>query len=147
MEADNLDFDTELCLTPGGGRRLSTVGPKRAEMSTASGAAAAVGHVQPKITILYGGRVCICDVTEIQARAIIYMAMKEMEERMKRSGRSSSVGGSLPSAVPQLLNPMLSMKRSLQRFLQKRKNRVSGSEPYNKLQRQQNLQIDSSSSS
>ncbi|KAJ4980959.1 hypothetical protein NE237_031796 [Protea cynaroides] len=35
-----------------------------------------------RITMFYDGRVCVCDVTELQARTIIWLARKEMDERM-----------------------------------------------------------------
>ncbi|KAH7654313.1 Tify domain-containing protein [Dioscorea alata] len=85
-----------------------------------------------QITIFYGGRMCTCDVTEIQARAIICMAKRNMEERMAQcnnnNNNNNNNGGdssSEPSQPPQLINPGLSMKRSLHHFLEKRKARIS----------------------
>ncbi|KAK1557322.1 hypothetical protein Q3G72_022533 [Acer saccharum] len=91
---------------------------------------------QKQLTIFYGGRVCVCDVTELQARAILMIASREMEEKMRSpSGGSPSPLPSIisspvsPSIESQMYSPVpptgLSMKRSLQRFLQKRKNRAS----------------------
>ncbi|KAJ7947318.1 Protein TIFY 5A [Quillaja saponaria] len=104
---------------------------------------------QQQLTIFYNGKMCVCDVTEIQARAILMVASREMEERVVRtpSGRGSGSGSPEPSS-PMLLQTLsphnqlyspttttstaspLSMKRSLQRFLQKRKNRIQETSPY-----------------
>ncbi|KAH0435908.1 hypothetical protein IEQ34_018255 [Dendrobium chrysotoxum] len=155
MASGNIDCDTELSLTPGGRSSSSRnqSGDGRPGMSV-SGAPATptAGELQQKISIFYGGQVCICDVTEIQARAIICMAKREMEEKMKSSGQSASAlrgSGPEPPAVPdkQVLNSRLSMKRSLQSFLQKRKTRACESSTPYPTQKQQNLQSDSSSSS
>ncbi|KAJ0081549.1 hypothetical protein Patl1_10044 [Pistacia atlantica] len=84
-----------------------------------------------QLTIFYNGRVCVCDVTEFQARHILSLASREMEERMKMLTGSEPVSPSLPSP---LYTPSstsgLSMKRSLQRFLQKRKHRALATSPY-----------------
>ncbi|KAL0909506.1 hypothetical protein M5K25_020380 [Dendrobium thyrsiflorum] len=155
MASGNIDCDTELSLTPGGRPSSSRnrSGDGRPEMSV-SGAPAttASGELQQKISVFYGGQVCICDVTEIQARAIIHMAKREMEEKMKSSGQSASAFcGSWPEPPPapdqQVLNSRLSMKRSLQSFLQKRKTRACESATPYPTQKQQNLHSDSSSSS
>ncbi|KAH7568562.1 hypothetical protein JRO89_XS06G0015400 [Xanthoceras sorbifolium] len=77
---------------------------------------------QKQLTIFYGGRVCVCDVTELQARAILMIASREMEEKM-RSPSSGSPSSASPPVSPiiesQLYSPVpptgLSMKRSLQR--------------------------------
>ncbi|KAI0495719.1 hypothetical protein KFK09_022022 [Dendrobium nobile] len=157
MASDNIDCDTELSLTPGGRSSSSRnqSGDGRPGMSVRGPPATpAAGELQQKISIFYGGQVCICDVTEIQARAIICMAKREMEEKMKRSGQSASaLGGSWPEpATPpapdrQVLNSRLSMKRSLQSFLQKRKTRACESSTPYPTQKEQNLHSDSSSSS
>ncbi|XP_060181714.1 protein TIFY 5A [Lycium barbarum] len=81
---------------------------------------------QPQqLTIFYNGKVVVSDATELQARAIIHLASREMEEKTKT-----------PSSVLEPPSPLLqsqtgiSMKRSLQRFLQKRKNRIQATSPY-----------------
>ncbi|PIN04062.1 hypothetical protein CDL12_23409 [Handroanthus impetiginosus] len=83
-----------------------------------------------KLTIFYNGKVAACDVTELQARAIISLAGRETEDQ-----KSSNSSGSEPSS-PAINSPIyspttvLSMKRSLQRFLQKRKTRAQAISPY-----------------
>ncbi|OAY74570.1 Protein TIFY 5A [Ananas comosus] len=88
-------------------------------------------QAETKITIFYDGQICVCDVTEIQARAIISMARKEMEEKENRNSSKSNcnqiqqyqqqsqlqqrkiLAPNLQNS--QLSNSGLSMKRSLQR--------------------------------
>ncbi|XP_027102384.1 protein TIFY 5A-like [Coffea arabica] len=88
---------------------------------------------EQQMTIFYNGKVAVCDVTELQARAIISFASREMEEKSRTLSSSSE-----PSS-PVLQSPIygpaagLSMKRSLQRFLQKRKNRIQAAFPYHHL--------------
>ncbi|GMI77763.1 jasmonate-zim-domain protein 8 [Hibiscus trionum] len=87
---------------------------------------------QQQLTIFYNGRVCVCHVTELQARTILMIANREMDERLR-----TPASGSEP-ASPALQSPIDSpstglptgMKRSLQRFLQKRKNRIQTTSPY-----------------
>ncbi|KAJ8484455.1 hypothetical protein OPV22_016940 [Ensete ventricosum] len=106
---------------------------------------------QQQMTIFYDGRVCVCNATEMQAKAIISMAKREMDddtmtEKKKQqqqqqpqqsveSSTSSLPRPPSPRAVPQMLNPGLSMKRSLQRFLQKRKARINDVSPYSQKQK------------
>ncbi|XP_023001485.1 protein TIFY 5A-like [Cucurbita maxima] len=87
---------------------------------------------QQQMTIFYNGRVCVADFTEDQARAIIMLATRHVEERsinrcrkLERSMSPEQCNGEGGSGSG------LSMKRSLQRFLQKRKNRVQSASPYN----------------
>ncbi|KAK4440177.1 protein TIFY 5A [Sesamum alatum] len=92
-----------------------------------------------QLTIFYNGRVANCDVTELQARSIISLASREMEDE-KRKILSLGRGSSEPcspdiSPIDQSCRKSssgsgLSMKRSLQSFLQKRKSRVQAISPY-----------------
>ncbi|XP_010478391.1 PREDICTED: protein TIFY 5A-like [Camelina sativa] len=96
-------------------------------------------QAQPKeesqrITIFYNGKMFVSsDVTHLQAKSIISMANRDMEEK------SSSINGSdFPNKSTQFHhnhyqlppNPKASMKRSLQNFLHKRKIRIQASSPY-----------------
>ncbi|WVY91066.1 hypothetical protein V8G54_036580 [Vigna mungo] len=65
--------------------------------------------------ILHNQRHCIFDTTELQARAIIWLASREMVKT--RSLRSE--------ALLVHISPHLSIKKSLQNFLQRRKKRKS----------------------
>ncbi|KAB2065306.1 hypothetical protein E1A91_A09G084600v1 [Gossypium mustelinum] len=89
---------------------------------------------QQQLTIFYNGRVCVCDITELQARAILMRANQETDERIKTpTGSEPDSPTSSSSTSPSRLcspNAGLSMKKSLQRFLQKRKNRIQATSPY-----------------
>ncbi|XP_075499875.1 protein TIFY 5A-like [Primulina tabacum] len=69
-----------------------------------------------QLSIFYNGRIATCDVTEIQARAIIMLARRELDQETTPGPTATTTG--------------LSMKRSLQRFLQKRKTRAQSTSPY-----------------
>ncbi|XP_072951364.1 protein TIFY 5A-like [Typha angustifolia] len=92
---------------------------------------------EKQITIFYNGQICVCDVTEIQARAIISMAKREVEDKENENNKHDFQQLQFPYKLqhrglnPELLNQQLSMKRSLQRFLQKRKTRIAAVSPYN----------------
>ncbi|KAL3360857.1 hypothetical protein AABB24_014013 [Solanum stoloniferum] len=75
-----------------------------------------------QLTIFYNGKFVVSDVTELQAKAIIYLASRGMKEKTNKMSEPS-----LPLLQPQT---GLFMKRSLQGFLQKRKNRVQATSPY-----------------
>ncbi|KAK4781372.1 hypothetical protein SAY86_015474 [Trapa natans] len=87
---------------------------------------------QQPLTIFYNGKVCFSNVTDLQARTILYHARREMELESARSPQGS---GPAPSSWQSYQayspNNTGSMKRSLQRFLQKRKNRTHSMSPYN----------------
>ncbi|XP_020679245.1 protein TIFY 5A-like [Dendrobium catenatum] len=91
-------------------------------------------HRRQQMTIFYDGRVCVSDVTELQAKAILEMAKKELRLDEKQGGgnRQEEINtAALPAPATQLMSPGQSMKRSLQRFLQKRKTRIAeSSSPY-----------------
>nr|XP_043622161.1 protein TIFY 5A [Erigeron canadensis] len=88
---------------------------------------------EQQLTIFYDGKVSVCDVTELQARTIIKLASDEIEEKWRRTPGSTTSSDQQysPLVSPALGNQTgLSMKRSLQRFLQKRKNRIQATSPY-----------------
>ncbi|XP_008787820.2 protein TIFY 5A [Phoenix dactylifera] len=139
--------EPELHLSLGGSQDCSSAESSRIGGSSAN---SEPNHQQrqQQITIFYNGRICVCDVTEFQARAIISMAKREMDDRMKKNqlhhqqqhqhqqnnhNKSSPPQPPVfsPQALPQTLDQGLSMKRSLQRFLQKRKMRINAASPYN----------------
>ncbi|CAA0832315.1 Protein TIFY 5A [Striga hermonthica] len=78
------------------------------------------------LTVFYNGEVASCDATELQARTIIFLASKEVEEK-SNSGLWYSPCPS-PGPISSICSP--SMKRSLQRFLEKRKARAQSMSPY-----------------
>ncbi|XP_059651067.1 protein TIFY 5A-like [Cornus florida] len=88
---------------------------------------------ESQMTIFFNGRVCVCDVTELQARTIIWLARKEMDQKKSKTAGLDTTN--IPSPQSQIYSPPgLSMKKSLQRFLQRRKDRIQGrSSPYNNL--------------
>ncbi|WCJ27418.1 jasmonate-zim-domain protein 7 [Euphorbia peplus] len=83
-----------------------------------------------QITIFYNGNVCVSDVTQLQAKAILMLARRE---RVVKSGpgSSSSSSSSSSSESPSCDPNGLSMKKSLQRFLHKRNHRIQSTFPYN----------------
>lgn len=73
----------------------------------------------------------------IQAKSILMLANKEMEERVRTPRSEPSSPTLLVSSHSHYHNHLytpagtsLSMKKSLQRFLQKRKNRIQEASPY-----------------
>ncbi|KAL3360859.1 hypothetical protein AABB24_014015 [Solanum stoloniferum] len=75
------------------------------------------------LTIFYNGKLVVSHVTDLQAKAIIYLASREIEEKTNKTSSPMSE----PSSP--LLQPQ-TVKKSLQRFLQKRKNRIETTSPY-----------------
>ncbi|KAK6781942.1 hypothetical protein RDI58_019738 [Solanum bulbocastanum] len=75
-----------------------------------------------QLIIFYNGKFVVSDATELQAKAIIYLASRGMKEKTNKMSEPSS-----PLLQPQT---GLFIKRSLQGFLQKRKNRVQATSPY-----------------
>ncbi|KAL4336001.1 hypothetical protein GQ457_07G030290 [Hibiscus cannabinus] len=78
-----------------------------------------------QLTIFYNGRLCVCDVTELHARAILKLASRERDETMKTPTASSTLKPPANNS-----HTAISMKRSLQQFLQKRKTRIQATSPY-----------------
>ncbi|KAI4365210.1 hypothetical protein MLD38_021216 [Melastoma candidum] len=101
---------------------------KKPEMEFAGG-----NQEQQQMTIFYGGQICVCPVTESQAKEIIWRAGRDMDERRQvEMGLSSSSSSSpslsqptYPCLRPPSINDQtpqgLSMKKSLQQFLEKRR--------------------------
>ncbi|KAJ8761923.1 hypothetical protein K2173_006525 [Erythroxylum novogranatense] len=85
---------------------------------------------QQQLTIFYNGSVCVSDVTELQARSILMLASRDMEDKVRISSVPTTPS---PTISSPLHTPGLSMKRSLQRFLQKRNDRIQSTSPYNSL--------------
>ncbi|KAJ8465110.1 hypothetical protein OPV22_027662 [Ensete ventricosum] len=115
----------------------------RLRLGSSSGAEEAFGksgetqqqQQQQQITIFYDGRICSCEVTEMEARNIISMAEREMDDQMRKKNQQ-----------PSLLSPQqktdgaeLSKIRSLQQFLQNRKSRLSEIPPYNHIHTASNV--------
>ncbi|KAJ8470159.1 hypothetical protein OPV22_024502 [Ensete ventricosum] len=131
-----------------GGRCSTEFSPSRVE--EVSGSSRSEYHhqqQQQQLTICYNGGICVCDVTEIEAEAIIAMARQETDDQTRKkrqeqqSKESSTTSSSpLPPHPRQLtpphflqhlhVDPELSRKRSLQRFLQKRNSRTNAVSPY-----------------
>ncbi|XP_062103498.1 protein TIFY 5A-like [Humulus lupulus] len=85
-----------------------------------------------QVTVFFNGRAFVCDMTELQARAILLFANKKMEEGRETQELELELALSSVCLQSQICgSPGLSMKRSLQRFLQKRKQRSQASSPYN----------------
>lgn len=78
--------------------------------------------------IIFANRVLIICSYMFQARSILLLANREMEERLRTPTGSEPSSPNLQSYSP---TTGLSMKRSLQRFLQKRKCRIQATSPYN----------------
>ncbi|KAI4305514.1 hypothetical protein L6164_028876 [Bauhinia variegata] len=76
-------------------------------------------NLNQQVDIPQNGGHFMFDTTELQARGIIWLASKEMEERIGVSGTTTI------SSLISLQSPQgLSMKRSLQTFLQNRRKRT-----------------------
>ncbi|KAF8030958.1 hypothetical protein BT93_D0216 [Corymbia citriodora subsp. variegata] len=135
-------FDLELRLQPYSvsdfPASASVATPSSSSSSSSSESAECSPEEQRKLTIFYDGKICASTVTELQARAIILLANKEMEKSSSRTPTGSEP--STPSVRSQPSTPNLqaqvytstglSMKNSLQRFLQKRQHRIQATSPY-----------------
>ncbi|CAJ1962170.1 unnamed protein product [Sphenostylis stenocarpa] len=89
---------------------------------------------QQPLTIFYDGKICVADVTELQAKSILMLANRKLEERVRTASGSEPSSPTVMQSPTQLHSPgtALSMRKSLQRFLQKRKNRVQEASPYHR---------------
>ncbi|XP_058754453.1 protein TIFY 5A-like [Vicia villosa] len=89
---------------------------------------------QQPLTIFYDGKMCVIDVTEFQAKSILMMADRKVQETVMTPESKASTP-TIVQSPHQLYSPgpapALSMRTSLQRFLQKRKNRIQQASPYN----------------
>ncbi|CAL9772307.1 unnamed protein product [Musa acuminata subsp. burmannicoides] len=126
-----------------GGHCSTELRPSRVEEASGS-SRSEYQQQQQQLTICYNGRICVCDVTEIEAEAIIAMARQETDDQTRKKGQeqqpkesstTSSSSSPPPLPPPRFLkhlhiDPELSRKRSLQRFLQKRKSRMNAVSPY-----------------
>ncbi|XP_058754454.1 protein TIFY 5A-like [Vicia villosa] len=92
-----------------------------------------IQNQQQPLTIFYDGKMCVTDVTEFQAKSILMMANRKVQETVKTPTESEASTPTTVESPHQLYSPgpALSMKMSLQRFLQKRKNRAQQASPYN----------------
>ncbi|RZC45417.1 hypothetical protein C5167_038369 [Papaver somniferum] len=117
----------ELCLVPPSSSAIDTYSHHN---SMTEGSDESPQH----LTIFFDGRVSVCDVTELQAREILSLARREMNERMTSDTSCSSAPSPATPSVAQSqlqISPNgICMQRSLQRFLQKRKNRIQATSPY-----------------
>ncbi|KAG4945772.1 hypothetical protein AAZX31_15G088800 [Glycine max] len=87
---------------------------------------------QQPLTIFYDGKICVADVTELQAKSILMLANRKLEERVRTPTGSEPSSPTVMQSNNQLYSPGTgpSMRKSLQRFLQKRRNRVQEASPY-----------------
>ncbi|KAL2930605.1 Protein TIFY 5A, partial [Bienertia sinuspersici] len=82
------------------------------------------------MTIFYNGSICVCDVTELQARSIITLASRKTPRIQRFStGKADPISPALQ--FQQISHKTdLSLKRSLRQFLEKRKRRIHSTAPY-----------------
>ncbi|XP_024004136.1 protein TIFY 5B, partial [Eutrema salsugineum] len=92
---------------------------------------------QPKqesqlLTIFYNGHICVSsDLTLIQAKAILSLASRDMEERaLSLKNSDGSDPPKIPNNLTRIHHQKASMKRSLRSFLQKRNVRIQATCPY-----------------
>ncbi|WJX46994.1 hypothetical protein P8452_33734 [Trifolium repens] len=125
------NLNLELRLFPLSNSDLCSTMKEEEEVAESSESPVLQDQQHRPFTIVYDGKICVHDATEIQARSILMLANKEMEERVRTPIGGASSEPSSPS-VFNLYSPGTSpsMKKSLQRFLQKRKNRIQEASPY-----------------
>ncbi|KAK6919844.1 CO/COL/TOC1, conserved site [Dillenia turbinata] len=114
MQRTNCNLQLSLDLGSSSNKPKSS-GEESLESSTAT--------MDQPFAIFFKGLLCDFDVTDFRAKAIIWCASRETDER------SSPILS--PSPQFQLCSPPgSSVKRSLQKFLQERKNRIRATSPY-----------------
>ncbi|XP_038883556.1 uncharacterized protein LOC120074210 [Benincasa hispida] len=89
-----------------------------------------LNHHQQQIMVFYNGTLSFCDLTELQARAILWVGSQVRSS----NARSNPEWWSLQMPRNGNGNAAFSIKKSLQRFLQRRKTRrMRSMSPYHKL--------------
>ncbi|XP_021841701.2 protein TIFY 5A [Spinacia oleracea] len=80
-------------------------------------------------TIFYNGTICVCDVTDVQAKSIIQLASRKTIQEICTS---TTITPTLQSQqlCTQTQNGLSAMKKSLRQFLEKRKHRIQATSPY-----------------
>ncbi|KAI3989995.1 hypothetical protein MKX01_003698 [Papaver californicum] len=130
------NFNLELCLVPPSSSAIDTYSHHDHHQQHNNSMTEGSDESPQHLTIFFDVKVSVCDVTELQAREILSLARREMNERMASNSSCSTPCSSVPSSVLQSqvqISPNgICMQRSLQRFLQKRKNRIQATSPYYK---------------
>ncbi|XP_021763777.1 protein TIFY 5A-like [Chenopodium quinoa] len=120
-----MDCNLELGLSPSSTSISSTA-------STISTGSIGDNLKEGQMTIFYNGKICVCDVTEAQAKCVINLASGKTTEGMCKSpattGRAD-LNITFSSQQSQRL-PQTSLSRSLRQFLEKRKHRIQATSPY-----------------
>ncbi|XP_021724877.1 protein TIFY 5A-like isoform X2 [Chenopodium quinoa] len=83
-----------------------------------------------QLTIFYNGTICVCDVTEAQARCIINRASRKMTEGTCISPTDQISPKLQYEQLCSQTQNGLSMKKSLRQFLEKRRHRIKATSPY-----------------
>ncbi|GAB4840642.1 hypothetical protein Ancab_021409 [Ancistrocladus abbreviatus] len=131
-----MNYDLELRLQPSSLSSSSSAGSGSIESS----ADESYHQQKQQMTIFYGGRMCVSDVTELQGRALICLAKEEVQgssgDSKFRTNSSSNLQQKLlynspaPAPAPAPVAAFV-MRRSLQQFLQKRNQRIrTAASPY-----------------
>ncbi|KGN65534.1 protein TIFY 5A [Cucumis sativus] len=112
------NFNLELCLSPPSSSPSTTT----STLPLASNSTSQPNHITP-IGLFTP------DLTEIQAKAIIVQATRQMEAERSR-WRTCRISSSAERVLMTNGEASPSLRRSLQRFLQKRKLRIQTLSPY-----------------
>ncbi|KAG6577084.1 Protein TIFY 5A, partial [Cucurbita argyrosperma subsp. argyrosperma] len=90
---------------------------------------------QQQIMVFYNGTLSLCDFTELQARAILWVASRERRSNNSRWTDPEWLSLlQMPKSGNGNGNASFPIKKSLQRFLQRRKaRRIRSMSPYHKL--------------